>query len=75
MLQNLVWDGLRESLSRWTGSHHVRYEGFAAQLRLTTDVPISYLHGQPFALTDRKHLVLSWEIRLRSLCTPSVIDS
>lgn len=55
-----------------TGSHHVRYEGFAAQLRLTTDVPISYLHGQPFALTDRKHLVLSWgdpvEEPLHSLC-------
>ena len=55
-----------------TGSHHVRYEGFAAQLRLTTDVPLSYLHGQPFALTERKHLVLSWgdpvEEPLHSLC-------
>ena len=42
------------------GSHHVRFEGFASQLRLTTDLPISYLGGQPFTLTGRQHLVLSW---------------
>jgi GH15 family glucan-1,4-alpha-glucosidase len=42
------------------GSNHVRFEGFAAQVRLTTDVPISYLGGQPFALTSRRHLVLTW---------------
>lgn len=54
------------------GSHHIRYEGFAAQLRLTTDVPLSYLQGQPFALTQRKHFVLSWgdpvEEPLHELC-------
>jgi GH15 family glucan-1,4-alpha-glucosidase len=43
-----------------SGSHHVRYEGFATQLRLTTDIPLSYLGGQPFTLTGRQHLVLSW---------------
>ena len=42
------------------GSHHVRFEGFASQLRLTTDIPNSYLGGQPFTLTGRQHLVLSW---------------
>ncbi len=42
------------------GSNHVRFEGFATQLRLTTDVPLSYLAGQPFALTERRHLVLTW---------------
>ena len=31
---------------------------FARQLRLTTDVPLSYLDGRPFALTERQHLVL-----------------
>ena len=31
------------------GSHHVRFEGFASQLRLTTDIPLSYLGGQPFS--------------------------
>lgn len=42
------------------GSHHVRFEGFASQLRLTTDIPLSYLGGQPFTLTGRHHLILAW---------------
>jgi GH15 family glucan-1,4-alpha-glucosidase len=42
------------------GSHHVRFEGFDSQLRLTSDIPNSYLGGQPFTLTGRHHLVLSW---------------
>ena len=54
------------------GSHHVRFDGFPSQLRLTTDIPISYLSGQPFALTDRRHLVLTWgapvEEPLAGLC-------
>ena len=53
------------------GSNHIRYEGFDSQLRLTTDIPVSYLNGQPFSLTERCHLVLSWgapvEQSLRSL--------
>jgi GH15 family glucan-1,4-alpha-glucosidase len=55
------------------GSHHLRFDGFAAQLRLTTDIPISYLSGQPFALTERRHLVLTWgapvEEPLPGLCS------
>lgn len=43
------------------GSHHVSYLGFDNELRLTTDVPISYLDAeQPFALTGRRHFVLAW---------------
>jgi len=42
------------------GSNHLRFEGYASQLRLTTDLPVSYLGGQPFALTARRHLVLTW---------------
>ena len=42
------------------GSHHVRFEGFASQLRLTTDIPLSYLGGRPFTLTGRQHVVLTW---------------
>jgi GH15 family glucan-1,4-alpha-glucosidase len=42
------------------GSHHIRFEGYPTQLRLTTDLPLSYLGGQPFTLTGRHHLVLSW---------------
>jgi GH15 family glucan-1,4-alpha-glucosidase len=42
------------------GSHHVRFEGFSSQLRLTTDLPLSYLGGRPFTLTGRHHLILTW---------------
>lgn len=54
----LGWSKARPSATQ--GSHHVRYEGFASQLRLTTDLPLSYLSGQPFTLTGRQHLVLTW---------------
>jgi len=52
------------------GSNHVRYEGFATPLRLTTDVPVSYLSGQPFALTARKHLALSWGAPVEEALAP-----
>ncbi|TAK17131.1 MAG: glycoside hydrolase family 15 protein [Acidobacteria bacterium] len=42
------------------GSHHVRFEGFASELRLTTDIPLSYLDGQAFTLTQAHQLVLTW---------------
>lgn len=42
------------------GSNHLRFEGFASPLRLTTDIPLSYLAGHPFALTGRRHLALTW---------------
>ncbi|MGB2653688.1 MAG: glycoside hydrolase family 15 protein, partial [Candidatus Acidiferrum sp.] len=46
--------------TRINGSNHVRFEGFESQLRLTTDLPISYLSEQAFTLTERRHLVLTW---------------
>ena len=62
----------KQPAGRTPGSHHVRFEGFEAQLRLTTDIPLSYLSGQPFALTERQHLVLTWgapvEEPLPALC-------
>jgi GH15 family glucan-1,4-alpha-glucosidase len=42
------------------GSNHIDYEGFGGRLRLTTDVPLSYVDGPAFVLTERRHLVLSW---------------
>jgi GH15 family glucan-1,4-alpha-glucosidase len=42
------------------GSHHIRYEGFATPVHLHTDVPLSYLDGRSFTLTERKYLVFSW---------------
>ena len=55
---------------RITGSNHIRFEGFASHLRLTSDVPVSYLGGQPFALTARKHLVLSWGAPVEEALAP-----
>jgi GH15 family glucan-1,4-alpha-glucosidase len=57
---------------RVQGSHHVAFSGFASPVRLTTDIPLSYLGGQAFALTERRHLALTWgapiEEPLRPLC-------
>lgn len=54
------------------GSNHIQYEGFGGPLRLTTDIPLTYLGGQPFTLTERRHLVLAWgapvEEPLAGLC-------
>ena len=42
------------------GSHHVRFQGFPSELRLTADIPLSYLGGQPFTLTGRRYFVMGW---------------
>lgn len=42
------------------GSHHLRFEGYASELRLTTDIPLSYLDGRPFSLIGRQRLALTW---------------
>jgi GH15 family glucan-1,4-alpha-glucosidase len=62
----------RRPAAQVRGSNHVRFEGFASPFRLTTDIPLSYLGGQPFALTEKRHLVLAWgppvEEPLPALC-------
>lgn len=61
------------------GSNHIRYEGFGSPLRLTTDIPLSYLGGQSFTLTERRHLVLAWgapvEEPLPGLCERFLQDT
>jgi GH15 family glucan-1,4-alpha-glucosidase len=52
------------------GSNHIRFDGLPAQLRLTTDIPISYLAGQPFALTERCYFVLTWGIPIEEPLAP-----
>jgi len=42
------------------GSNHVQFDGYAAPLRLTTDMPLTYLSGQPVVLTRRLHFALAW---------------
>ncbi len=57
---------------RDVGSHHVSFLGYDAELRLTTDAPLAYLDGEPFALTEKHHFVLAWgapvEEPLEPLC-------
>src|SRR6185436_1939352 len=57
---------------RLEGSNHVRFEGFDRPVRLTTDVPLSYLTGRPFVLTERRHLAFSYgppvEEALAAMC-------
>jgi hypothetical protein len=50
----------RATPAREFGSHDVAFNGYEASLRLTTDAPLSYLDGAPFALSERRHFVLSW---------------
>jgi len=50
----------RRAPGRSEGSNHVDFLGFERLLRLTTDVPLAYLGGQPFTLTGRRHLVLTY---------------
>lgn len=50
----------KERPSREQGSHHIGFHGYANELRLTTDAPLSYLDNEPFALTERRHFVLAW---------------
>jgi len=50
----------KQEPARLVGSNHVQFEGFPAPLRLTTDVPVSYLDGRSFVLTRRQHFVLTW---------------
>jgi GH15 family glucan-1,4-alpha-glucosidase len=54
----LGWSRTRPD--REIGSHHIAYKGYDAHLRLTTDAPLSYLNDDPWALTERKHFVLTW---------------
>lgn len=66
----LGWSKARPSLEH--GSHHVTFRGYPSELRLTTDAPLSYLDGEAFALTSRRHFVLAWgapvEEALEPLC-------
>ncbi|HEX3698327.1 MAG TPA: glycoside hydrolase family 15 protein [Polyangia bacterium] len=61
------------------GSHHVSYLGFSDELRLTTDAPLTYLTGDPFALTATRHFVLAWgapvQEPLQALCEQFLLET
>lgn len=53
--------------SKVFGSNHIRYEGLEAQLRLTTDIPLSFVdQEQAFVLNETKYLVLTWGVPLEA---------
>jgi hypothetical protein len=60
----------KERPQKDTGSHHVSYLGYPTEVRLTTDIPISYLDGESFALTATKHFVFSWGAPVEEALAP-----
>ena len=56
-----VYDyGLKEAAS-WRASNHIEFTGLPAPVRLTTNVPLSYIEQErPFVLQRDRHLVLTW---------------
>jgi GH15 family glucan-1,4-alpha-glucosidase len=52
--------GLAESAS-WRGSNHIEYTDFSTPVRLTTNVPLTYVEDErPFLLERDRHIVLTW---------------
>ena len=52
--------GLVEAHS-WRASNHIEYRGLPAPVRLTTNVPLTYVEDQrPFLLEQDRHNVLTW---------------
>ena len=51
----------RVSASAWRASNHIEYHGLPAPVRLTTNVPLSYVEEERSFLLERDHhLVLTW---------------
>jgi GH15 family glucan-1,4-alpha-glucosidase len=45
----------------WRASNHIEYSGFPAPVRLTTNLPLTYVEDErPFLLEQDRHLVLTW---------------
>ena len=57
------------------GSSHIRFEGLESQLRLTTNIPLTYIHQeQAFVLSEPKYMVLAWGVPLEGPLE-STVDS
>jgi len=52
------------------GSHHIAFHGYEAEVRLTTDAPLSYLDGEAFGLSERQHFVLAWGAPVEEALAP-----
>ncbi len=52
--------GQAESAS-WRGSNHIEYTDFSSPVRLTTNVPLTYVEDErPFLLERDRHIFLTW---------------
>ncbi|HET6623737.1 MAG TPA: glycoside hydrolase family 15 protein [Gaiellaceae bacterium] len=52
--------GLAE-IGSWRASNHIEYAGFPTPVRLTTNVPLTYVEDErPFLVDEDCHLVLTW---------------
>ena len=50
-----------EQIGRWRASNHIEFAGFPGPVRLTTNVPLTYVEDErPFLLEHDRHLVLTW---------------
>ena len=50
-----------ETIGRWRASNHIEFTGFPTPVRLTTNVPLTYVEDErPFLLERDRHLVLTW---------------
>jgi GH15 family glucan-1,4-alpha-glucosidase len=56
-----VYDYGRMRAQPFLASNHIQFLGLPAPLRLTTNLPLSYVEQErPFTLTEERHLVLTW---------------
>ena len=47
------------------GSSHIRYQGLEKQLRLTTNIPLSFIDNeQAFVLNETKYIIMTWGVPL-----------
>ncbi len=50
-----------DEIGLWRASNHIEYTGFPTPVRLTTNVPLTYVEDErPFLLEHDRHLVLTW---------------
>jgi GH15 family glucan-1,4-alpha-glucosidase len=56
-----TWDYGRADVFSWRASNHIEYNGLPTPVRLTTNVPLSYVEEErPFLLERDHHLALTW---------------
>jgi GH15 family glucan-1,4-alpha-glucosidase len=50
-----------EAAGSWRASNHIEYSGFPTPVRLTTNIPLTYVEDErPFLLESDRHLVFTW---------------